>query len=66
MRIFESIGYDVENGNTPFVAGYYVEGDNGLYAFTYGDPRTINVDIAPTDYSIDIDPEWPFIRKVSE
>lgn len=56
MKIFESVGYNTENGNVPFVVGYYVEGDNGLYAFTYSDPHTIDVDIALADYSIVIDP----------
>lgn len=62
MKIFESIGFDAGKG-VECVVGYFIQGDNGLYAFTYGDPRTINVDIAPADYSIAIDPEWPFIRE---
>lgn len=65
MKIFESIGFDAGTG-AEFVVGYFIQGDNGLYAFTYSDPRTINVDIAPADYSIAIDPEWPFISLVSE
>lgn len=62
MKIFKSIGIDTGT-NQEFVVGYFFEGESGLYAFTYSDPRTINVDIAPADYSIAIDPEWPFIRE---
>ena len=65
MKIFESVGFDAGIGSD-FVVGYFIQGENSLYAFTYGDPRTINVDIAPADYSIVIDPEWPFISLVSE
>lgn len=65
MKVYKCIGYDVQSGSIQIIAGYYIEGPNGLYAFTYGDPRTINVDIAPADYSIVIDPEWPFISLLS-
>lgn len=65
MRIFQCIGYDVQSGSTPVLAGYYIEGDNGLYAFTYGDPRTINVDLSPANYCVEVNEAWPFIREIN-
>ena len=65
MKVYKCIGYDVQSGSIPIIAGYYIEGPNGLYAFTYGDPRTINVDIEPADYSISLDEQLPFIQQIS-
>ncbi|HAT1602819.1 hypothetical protein HPO06_22790 [Klebsiella pneumoniae] len=65
MKVYKCIGYDVQSGSIQIIAGYYIEGPNGLYAFTYGDPRTINVDIEPADYSISLDEQLPFIQQIS-
>lgn len=64
MKVYKCIGYDVQSGSIQIIAGYYIEGPSGLYAFTYGDPRTINVDIEPTDYSIALDEQLPFIQQL--
>lgn len=58
MKIYESLGYTPESGTNPMVVGYYVEGENGLYAFV-ADYTVLDGAL----YKIELDPTWYWIRE---
>ncbi|WP_243234178.1 hypothetical protein GOY44_003000 [Klebsiella pneumoniae] len=63
--IYESIGFEPgkpDGIEATYTVGYYIKGENGLYAFTHGDPGSINLDTDIPEYNIELDPAWPFIR----
>lgn len=60
MRIFESLGYTPESGVNRIVVGYFFEGENGKYAFSFTKPAS-----SSAKYDIDLDTSAPYIRDIT-